>query len=473
MKALIFPFLLSVLISFHLPFRPGHQGTADIPATSAVKPVPPDSVEYNGTMQETTDFLSFRNGHQNLYYYPGSDSFLYLYSEISAPEVIAQGERSPLNISLVIDRSGSMSGDKLKYAKEAAKFVVQNLGPKDFVSIITYESGVQVVAAAQPVTNKQHLINLIDNVNTGGSTNLSGGMFEGFTQVQVNKSDEYVNRVLLMSDGLANVGISDSASLVQAAAKKLEETGIGLSTFGVGADFNENLMQSLAEYGGNYYFIGTPDQIPDIFAKELNGLLLVAAQNLKLRIEFPAGVTLNKVFGYRYEQKGNTIEIDYRDIFSLETKAVLIRFKADPQSNADLLFRETATFVLASDGSNRELKTETRLKFLGEPALYHRSYNKTVLQQIVLFESNAILEEAMGQVDGRDYQGARERMNSGRQELKRYRAITPDNQELHVQDSLYNNYEDQIEEVEKMKEEERKFYQKDNKMRNYEMRKKK
>lgn len=474
MKAFVVPYLLVVLLTIQLfPSLNKRTSKPPVQTTSVPALLPPDSIAYGNTMRVNENFLSFKNGHQNRFYYSGSDSFLYLYSEVSAPKIELVQERTPLNIALVIDRSGSMDGDKFKFTKDAAKFVIDNLNAKDRVSIVTYESEVQVVAESQLLSNKQHLKNLIDKLETGGSTNLSGGMFEGYTQVEKYKSNDFVNRVLLMSDGLANHGISDSATLVQAVAAKLEATGIGLSTFGVGADFNENLMQSLAEYGGNYYFIGSPDEIPNIFAKELNGLLLVAAQNLSLSIDLPEGVVLDKVFAYRYKQENRTIKIDFRDIFSEEKKAVLFRFKVDPQANHTLVFKEQIDFIKAADGSSIQIKDMSQVGFLAEATEYSKFYNETVLQQIILFESNAFMEDAMAQIDAYDYEGAKENLKAGKQVLERYRYLTPDNEELQTQDSLYNAYEDNVDKVKEMKEEDRKHYQKGNKMQNYEMRKKK
>jgi len=475
MKSFVFPFLLSILISFQLPFHLAFSFWDDAPESLAkTANAPPDSIGYGNKMIEKQEFLTFKNGCQNSYFYSGSDSFLYLYSETSAPKIMNEGERTPLNIALVLDRSGSMQGDKLKYTLEAAKFVIDNLDEKDIVSIITYESEVQVVAEAQKVTNKQHLKNLIDKIGTGGSTNLSGGMFEGYTQVAKNKSNDYINRVLLMSDGLANQGIADSATLVKAVSAKLEETGISLSTFGVGADFNENLMQSLAEAGGNYYFINSPYEIPTIFAKEMNGLLLVAAQNLRLTIMTSSeSMTLDKVYGYRYKQEGGKITIDFHDIFSKEKKAVLLRFKVNPQGTKTLLIEETIRFTEASNGQNHTLNMRTTVNFLEDPADYSKHYNETVLQQILIFESNDIMEIAMRSVDNLQYEDAKKQLQGGRKELDFFRGITPENDELARQDSLYDAYEQNIDSVKVLKGKELKNYQKDNKMRNYENRKKK
>ncbi len=239
-----------------------------------------------------------------------------------------ESKRLPLNISLVLDRSGSMSGDKIEYVRRAASFVVDNLQPEDVLSIVSYDDNVEVEFPSSQVLNKELIKNKIRNLTDRGSTNLSGGMLEGFKQVKSTYKSGYVNRVLLLSDGLANAGVTDPALLRNMVTEKVRTEGISLSTFGVGADFNEDLMTSLAENGsGNYYFIESPDKIPAIFDQELKGLLSVVAQNMDLELVLPEGVQIDKVFGYPYKVEKGVLKIDFRDIFSEDTKGVLVAFR--------------------------------------------------------------------------------------------------------------------------------------------------
>ncbi len=186
----------------------------------------------------------------------GNDDAVYLVLTAQAGTINTDVQRSPLNISLVIDRSGSMESEgKLDFVKQACQTVVQNLGNNDQVSVVSYDSYVNVVSKSGKVTDKDQLIRQIGGLSSGGSTNLSGGMLEGYAQTKTTLAAEQVNRVLLLSDGLANQGITDPGELNKIAQTQFEEHGIGLSTFGVGLDFNEDLMTSLAESGtGNYYF---------------------------------------------------------------------------------------------------------------------------------------------------------------------------------------------------------------------------
>ena len=161
-----------------------------------------------------------------------------------------------------------MQGAKIGYAKKAAAFVIDQLNNDDIVSVVNYDDRVEITSPSQPVKNKDILKKKIDELSDRGATNLTGGMLEGYAQAESTKKDGYVNRVLLLTDGLANAGITDPAQIKKLVEKKYTEMGIALSTFGLGADYNEDLLTQLAETGrANYYFIDSPDKIPGIFAK--------------------------------------------------------------------------------------------------------------------------------------------------------------------------------------------------------------
>jgi Ca-activated chloride channel family protein len=267
----------------------------------------------------------------NPYYFTSANGKeLYLYVRLKSGKAPENVSRTPLNISLVLDHSGSMKAErKLEYAKEAVKFVIDNLGSADKLSLVIYDTEVDLLSASAPVTNKELLKAKVDAIRDNGSTNLSGGMLEGYAQTKSTFDPKNVNRVLLLSDGLANHGITDPLKLQDIAKQKAREEGISISTFGIGADFNEDLMTNLAENGsGNYYFINSSDKIPEIFAQELKGLLSVVAQNSKLKIKYPGyNLKLTKVFGCPYAGSEGEVLIDFKDIFSEEEKVVLLKFE--------------------------------------------------------------------------------------------------------------------------------------------------
>ena len=400
---------------------------------------------------------------------------LYLYLDLKAAKAPAKPERTPLNLALVLDRSGSMEGDKIKYAREACAFVVDNLEPNDYLSLVIYDDQVEVLSATAAVKDKNKLKHLISTVTDRGSTNLSGGMLEGFAQVKKSFSRNFVNRVLLLSDGLANQGITDEAVLNQLVKQKNSEDNLTLSAFGIGADFNEMLMTNLAENGsGNYYFIDSPDKIPSIFAQELKGLLSVVAQNTLLKVKFPAkALSVGSMFGYKGVVSNHEITFDLKDVFSEEQKSVLIKFYVQNAVDEDLVFETSLSYDNAFSFQRVAEAHKNQVKLTSDKDLFERSFDKDVLQNIVLFENNQRLEEAMQVVDKGDYIGAKKVLVAMKAEMSVQMSLMPASAELTNQMSLIENYEEKLKEAEKMSDEDVKIMQKTSRSFNYGIRKKK
>ena len=182
-----------------------------------------------------------------------------------------------------------MAGEKLRHTIASAKFVVERLAATDILSVVQFDERVKVVIPPGPVTDKAHLCRRLDGIHDGGQTNLSGGWLRGAACVRERAALDNINRVILLTDGQANHGITDPAVLVQHAAELTEE-GITTTTLGYGEDFNEDLLTALADAGrGNAYHVETADQAPTIFARELEGLLAIAAQNIRVTFT-PSGL---------------------------------------------------------------------------------------------------------------------------------------------------------------------------------------
>lgn len=439
--------------------------------------IPPDTNVFLGkSTVQTKGLITYTTGLDNPYYFIDSARKTgYLYLEAKARKFVEESStRLPLNIALVLDRSGSMSGDKMSYVLQAAKFVVDNLSSEDYLSIIAYDDMVTIVHPSSKITDKSSIKAKIDRVYSNGSTNLSGGTLEGYAQVKSTFRKECVNRVLLLSDGLANVGITDTAQLQKITRDRNLEHGISLSTFGVGTDYNEDLMTGMAEYGsGNYYFIDAPDKIPQIFQKELMGLLNVVAQNAVMEIELPEGTTLDYVFGYKYELKGNKVLVNFRDIYSEETKGVLVKFSIKDKTEAPLTFATLLKYDDAQTGERVELKSAEIRMATRDYEQYRTHNNETVLQQIVVFEANRRMEMAMREVDLGNYSNARSLMIENTTYIQQMSGVVNVNKEMLVTDSLNRGYANDIKDIEHKGVEERKQLQKSKKEENYKMKKKK
>ena len=335
------------------------------------------------------------------YLVPDERQKAYLMVKLTAPELV--GTRRPKqNLSFVIDRSGSMQGDKLAHTKKAVAFAVGHLGKEDLCSVIAFDDEVSIVVQQHQLEDKDVLRRQIQAICSGGTTNLSGGMLTGFKEVKKTFLETQMNRILLLTDGMANVGITNPLALVKK-AEEIAQSGVQISTFGLGEDFEEDLLQQMAEAGkGNFYYIETSDQIPKIFEQELTGLLSIVAQNLLLTITPTAEVRVTKILGYPAKDVSN-LQVIMPDLYSGETKNLLLELTLAPLSkgyhplfSVDVEYidvRESLELVrlTAYFGANCDSEGTLNLE------------NKEVTKQVQLFKVADAKEEAIKRADRGDY----------------------------------------------------------------------
>ncbi|MEO8168355.1 MAG: VWA domain-containing protein [bacterium] len=262
------------------------------------------------------------DGKLNCSYISTSGGTAYLQIFVTTPDDVRRGnDRRPMNISVVLDRSGSMADQgKIDFAKAALNKLIDQLYPEDLFSLVVYDDVIDVLRPSAKVGNKQGLKRLVSEIYPRNSTNLGGGMIEGLRQVECNIGKEYVNRVILLSDGLANQGITDPGELNKI-ARRYRSKSISLTTMGVGLDYNENLMVGLAESGGgNYYFIESPRSLASIMSKEFNTLSSVVAQNASIELKLGRGVSVLDVIGCDYPQVNGVYTIPVGDLYANESR---------------------------------------------------------------------------------------------------------------------------------------------------------
>ena len=236
------------------------------------------------------------------------------------------GDRPAVNLALVLDRSGSMQGDRIVQAREAAIAAVQRLDERDYVSVVVFDDRIDVLAGAQTASeaNKAAIVEKLRTVEARGSTAIFGGVSAGAAELRKNLARKLVNRIVLLSDGEANVGPSSPEELGLLGASLVKE-GVSVSTLGVGLGYNENLMAALATRSdGNTYFIENGDDVPRIFDAELGDAFQVAARDVKLSVRFRDAHPV-ELIGRDGRIEDGVVTVDFNQIYSRQEKYVLVR----------------------------------------------------------------------------------------------------------------------------------------------------
>jgi len=371
----------------------------EVMAQSLISTLPP----------EQTPLINVQANLDNAYYIPdGKKKSIYLYVTAKAAKYPNRDKNTPLNLSLVLDRSGSMSGAKLKYAREASKVVIDHLDENDQLSIIAYDHEIEVMQSSLSIVNnktRKQLKRKIDAIYDNGSTNLGGGMLEGFHQVDKHYEEQYVNRVLLLSDGLANRGITDPDALRDTAQHFNKHQNVSLSTFGLGADFDEDLMEGLSVHGGaNYYFIDKAVKVTNILLQELKVLQHIVSQKEELKVNFPQGILqLEEAYGLPIQEEKGLIIIPFSNMFAEEEKSVLLKFLVTKPFNKTLKISTNFSYQNllnpALNGKPVQWKKTLHISPTHDIQQKKELQNRFICQQIALYEGNAVFRKAIEAVD--------------------------------------------------------------------------
>jgi Ca-activated chloride channel family protein len=289
--------------------------------------------------------------------------------------------RPPVNLALVIDRSGSMSGDKIVRAREAALELVRRLAPDDIVSLVAYDSNVSILVPARRVGNGRELESAIAGLEANGSTALYGGVAAGATEIRRHLGEtRHVPRIILLSDGQANIGPSSPEELGRLGAALVKE-GISVSTIGLGLGFNEDLMTRLAQRSdGNTYFVESSDDLPRIFAAELGDVLNVVARRVVIEIDFPEGVRPIQFVGRDGAINGQQASLALNQVYGGQEKFALIEVEVAPaRAGAEReIARARVAFEDATTNRSGSVSTARNVKFSTDTKVVVASANHEV-----------------------------------------------------------------------------------------------
>ncbi|HJN73319.1 MAG TPA: VWA domain-containing protein [Myxococcota bacterium] len=254
-----------------------------------------------------------------------------------------EGLDRPVNVAVVMDRSGSMQAKgKMEYAKTAARELVESLDADDRFSLVTFSDRAELVVASQTISDSAYLLRTINGVREGGGTNLYEGLRSGLTQVRSYSGDDQVNRVIVLSDGKANVGVTSASSLSSLAGQYNDE-GIRVSTIGLGLDYNEDLLAAMADRGGGTYrFVNDPDVLTTVFREELHQMNQVAASGVSIDVRLP-GAELVEVYGYDEQFVDGGFRVWLGDVYGGQTRKIVAKVRVSGVGVGSELTASTVT----------------------------------------------------------------------------------------------------------------------------------
>lgn len=336
---------------------------------------------------------------------------VYLRLSLKTLAAASKEKRAPINVALVIDRSGSMSGERLAAAKKGAEVALERLGSDDIVSLVAYNHGVDVLQEAGRFgSQRQALEKAIKNLEASGTTALYAGVKEGGEQVKAFRSDVKVNRVVLLSDGLANVGPSSPAELAEL-GRALAGKGITVSTIGLGLEYNEDLMQRLAAASdGNHAFVERPSDLAEIFDREFGDALSIAARDITITIECKSGFKPMRVLGREAEISGDKVVLKLNQLQADNERYVVVEL--DPQESAGNgdeaeIANVGIDYLSLSSGSRASAEAAVKARFSDDAKQAEASINKGVMSQVTEQVATENSEKAVELRDAGDIAGAK------------------------------------------------------------------
>ncbi len=368
--------------------------------------------------------------------FPGRSNVLQLRGNMNCPIVSRNGgraflqialtatqgaarERKPVNLCVVLDRSGSMGEEgKIVNAKSALNALIDRLSRDDIFSLVIYDDVVDVLRPAGCAGDRRELHDLVEGIQPRGWTNLGGGMLEGFSQVERYAGKEYVNRVVLLSDGLANRGITDPRELGKY-ARQFRERSISLTTMGVGLDYNENLMTSLAgQGGGNYYFIESPRHLASILGKEFDMLGCVVAQNTVIELTLGRGVNVLDVVGTEFTAGDGRLRIPVGDVCAGERREFTVELDIPPGTGTRLVAEGDVRFEPVRDRVSISRLGSVNVTYSSDAAEIERHRDMETQARADVALSTRGVERAMSALDQGKGDVAQEELATARRVLQ-------------------------------------------------------
>ena len=358
---------------------------------------------------------------------------------ITSKRILDYSEMPPINTSIVIDRSGSMAGDqKLEKVKRALLKFVEGLRSEDWVSIVIYDNEASVILPAQKVKEIPHIKMLVQGLSPGGSTNLHDGLMLGYKEVMKHFNPKISNRVILLTDGIANEGVTNPEEIVKNSGI-YNKKGIDVSTIGVGEHLNYTLLQQIARQGkGLNHFIGTDEEdIIKVFDQELESLLSPLGKEVLFELDFPQGLALKQIYGYSPSLEKNKIKIPLNTINAGLTQVILMTFKKTGMHKA-YDFSAQLQYTKSGQQNTHNLSQKIRISTSNQET--PSEWNTEILKNYTIARMANALKEAASQFGEKKYMTANTTLGNILSTVEQEFPYLKDADIIRVKEILEKNY---------------------------------
>jgi Ca-activated chloride channel family protein len=375
----------------------------------------------------STLLVEGRLGHATLNNAQDNETFMYL--NVKAPADKAATQAAPVDLAIVIDRSGSMRGKRIRNAIDAARGMVGRLRDGDRVSVVTYNTTAQTLVPPTTLSSasRQNIISQLGGITAAGDTCISCAIDAGMTLLRSSSQsfgqvDNRVKRMLLLSDGQATAGVRDVNGFTQLAARA-RDMGCSISSVGVDVDYNQRIMSTIAaQSNGRHYFVENATSLGTIFDQELSSLVRTVATNAEMRVALAPGVQVLEVFDRAFRREGNTLVVPMGMFTASDEKTVLVKVRVPrgaegdrPIADVSLQFQD----LVAGNTGNCNGKLEASLS--SDPSKASK-LDPLVGARIGRAETAALLRNANTLFETGDQRQALAAIANKRSELRRRRA---------------------------------------------------
>lgn len=354
--------------------------------------------------------LAFEVGMSNLSVLAGTQQKAYLNIDISGLPSKHRTQRPKTNIAFVLDKSGSMSGQKMIQAKQALEMALSKLNKDDVASLIVYDDEARVLWPAAVMQNPQQLLQTIHSIRADGSTALFAGVTQGSYEIRKFLDKNKVNRVVLLSDGMANIGPSKPHELAEL-GRALSKQRISVSTIGLGLGYNEDLMTQLAGHSdGNHYFVEDADKLAGVFDSELGDIFSVVAQDIKITINCRDGVKPIRILGRDDHFTGQNINTNFNQIYGNQKRHLTLELLLPPGVSGAQM--DVADISIAyNDAVQKQhisFNDSVAVNFTNQSSVVEKNKNNVIYDNVTSYEANEVSKKVVELRDQGDLAGAKE-----------------------------------------------------------------